>query len=112
MMWAALAKVSSRVLMAVRLGARKMATETKPLTMEDVNRLVEERLQKERESARKKRLDGAQIEDADLTRLEKQAELIGESVGKAVESAIMRCVEKYKTKEPERKGDGKHLFGF
>jgi hypothetical protein len=79
--------------------------------MEDVNRLVEERLQKEREAARKKRLDGAQIEDADLAKLEKQAELIGDSVGKAVEAAIMRCVEKYRLKEPEKR-DGKSVFGF
>lgn len=89
-----------------------MATETKPLTMEDVNRLVEERLQKERETERRKRRDGAQIEDAELAKMEKHAELIGESVGKAVESAIARCVEKYKAKEPEQKPDGKSFFGF
>jgi len=69
-------------------------TKDKPLSAEDVTRIIEQSLDRRDAEARKKRRDGVHVEDAELARLELQAEKIGEAVGAAVEAALNRHAAK------------------
>jgi hypothetical protein len=87
-----------------------MTSEVKHLTTEDVARIVEQVPDKREPEARKRGHD-SQFDDVEIARMEKHAELVGESIGKAVEAAIERCVEKCSAKERNRRQE-KEIWGW
>lgn len=83
-----------------------MPTETKdrPLSAEDVTRIVEACLDKHENEAKKKRRHDVDVDEADLARLELQAEMIGERCRGCIGSPYKKAeVEAKGTEEEEAK---------